>query len=175
MTDKPLTEKQRAFVAAYVGEAKGNATQAARLAGYGGNDRTLAEQGRRLLTNEGVRQALERFRAEMDRGRRASAERVHEFLTQVMEAELTEVTVTVNKNGEFVENEAPPRVRDRITAALGLAKVCGYEAPAKTEHSGTVGLEIALTAEQDAALAEYLEIRDDPVIKARMAELRGEG
>lgn len=38
---KGLTPKQRRFVEAYCGEAKGNGLQAARLAGYRGNDKTL--------------------------------------------------------------------------------------------------------------------------------------
>lgn len=40
-----LTTKQEAFVAAYIGEARGNATEAARLAGYKGSDATLASVG----------------------------------------------------------------------------------------------------------------------------------
>ena len=34
MADRPLSEKQRRFVEAYMGEAAGNATRAAELAGY---------------------------------------------------------------------------------------------------------------------------------------------
>src|ERR1051325_3279587 len=40
-----LTDKQRRFVAAYIGPASGNATEAARLAGYKGNDVTLGAVG----------------------------------------------------------------------------------------------------------------------------------
>jgi len=36
-----LTTKQKLFCEFYVGAANGNATQAARLAGYAGNDITL--------------------------------------------------------------------------------------------------------------------------------------
>jgi phage terminase small subunit len=43
-----LTLKQRRFVEAYCGEAAGNATQAAKLAGY--SSRTARSQGQRLLT-----------------------------------------------------------------------------------------------------------------------------
>lgn len=41
-TQRPLNKRQRAFVAAYIGEAAGNGTLAARLAGYHGNDATLS-------------------------------------------------------------------------------------------------------------------------------------
>jgi phage terminase small subunit len=36
-----LTTKQRLFVEAFIGAANGNATEAARLAGYQGSDDTL--------------------------------------------------------------------------------------------------------------------------------------
>ena len=38
-----LTLKQQLFVEAYIGPARGNATEAARKAGYTGNDATLAQ------------------------------------------------------------------------------------------------------------------------------------
>lgn len=47
MTDARLTTRQEAFVAAYLGPAKGNATEAARMAGY----KVPRQEGSRLLTN----------------------------------------------------------------------------------------------------------------------------
>lgn len=44
-SEAKLTHKQQLFVEAYLGVAKGNATEAARLAGYKGNDQTLASVG----------------------------------------------------------------------------------------------------------------------------------
>lgn len=41
MKEDKLTPKQQLFVEAYLGEANGNGTKAARLAGYKGNDKTL--------------------------------------------------------------------------------------------------------------------------------------
>lgn len=40
-----LTPKQSRFVEAYLGPARGNATEAARIAGYKGNDATLSAVG----------------------------------------------------------------------------------------------------------------------------------
>ena len=40
-----MTHKQKKFVEAYLGEANGNATEAARIAGYAGNDNTLKTVG----------------------------------------------------------------------------------------------------------------------------------
>lgn len=45
MAEDSLTGKQRAFIDFYLGEAKFNATEAARLAGYEGNDNTLSTVG----------------------------------------------------------------------------------------------------------------------------------
>lgn len=49
-----LTYRQRLFVAAYLGQAKGSASEAARLAGYSAPH----SQGSRLLENVGVRAAI---------------------------------------------------------------------------------------------------------------------
>ncbi len=49
-----LTTKQKAFVAAY----DGNATEAARAAGYSGSDATLATAGYRLMRHAEVRAAI---------------------------------------------------------------------------------------------------------------------
>lgn len=49
MSEKRLTEKQRRFVEAYMGVACGNATEAARLAGYKGTENTLSQAGRANL------------------------------------------------------------------------------------------------------------------------------
>lgn len=54
-----LTEKQRKFVEAYMGPAKGNATEAARMAGYSGNENTLGVTGLRLLRNAKITEAVE--------------------------------------------------------------------------------------------------------------------
>jgi phage terminase small subunit len=50
-----LTEKRRRFVEAYMGQAKGNATEAARIAGYA----KPTEEGYRLLRNAQVRAAID--------------------------------------------------------------------------------------------------------------------
>src|ERR1700687_704595 len=52
-----LSERERRFVECFMGTAAGNATKAARLAGYA---RTTAEkQASRLLGNVGIRQAIQ--------------------------------------------------------------------------------------------------------------------
>ncbi|MFW6086155.1 MAG: terminase small subunit [Myxococcota bacterium] len=55
---KKLTEKQRRFVEAYLGEACGNATQSARLAGYKGNNNTLRVVGAENLAKPAIQEAI---------------------------------------------------------------------------------------------------------------------
>jgi hypothetical protein len=54
-----LTPKQRLFVAAYLGKAACNGTQAARMAGYKGNDVTLKAVASENLTKPLVKAALQ--------------------------------------------------------------------------------------------------------------------
>lgn len=55
---RKLTEKQRRWVEFYMGEAEGNATEAARLAKYKGNDVTLAQVGAENLRKPHVQAAI---------------------------------------------------------------------------------------------------------------------
>ena len=52
-----ITERERRFVEHYMGDAAGNATQAARLAGY--SKKTARKQGSRLLTKGHIRAAID--------------------------------------------------------------------------------------------------------------------
>jgi hypothetical protein len=60
-----LTVKQEAFVEAYLGEAFGNATQAAALAKYKGNDATLAEVGAENLRKPYIQEAIKDRKAKL--------------------------------------------------------------------------------------------------------------
>ena len=55
---RPLTHKQSLFVVYYIGEAKGNATEAAALAGYAGNRKTLQKMGEENLAKPLVKKAI---------------------------------------------------------------------------------------------------------------------
>lgn len=54
-----LTLKQKLFIEAYVGRARGNATEAARIAGYRGDEGTLAQVGHENLRKPEIRAAME--------------------------------------------------------------------------------------------------------------------
>ena len=54
-----MTLKQKLFVEAYLGRARGNATEAARIAGYRGDEATLAQVGYENLRKPVVKLAVE--------------------------------------------------------------------------------------------------------------------
>ncbi len=56
-TDAKLTAKQQLFCEFYIGEANGNATESARLAGYKGSDETLRAIGSQNLTKLNISDA----------------------------------------------------------------------------------------------------------------------
>lgn len=64
--DMALSLKQEQFVAAYVGVANGNATEAARIAGYAGSDGTLGVTGHGLIKNPKIADRIAAYRATIE-------------------------------------------------------------------------------------------------------------
>lgn len=62
-----LSLKMRTFCLAYVGEANGNGTEAARIAGYKGNDVTLAAVGSENLRKPQIVQLIAELRIEAEK------------------------------------------------------------------------------------------------------------
>lgn len=110
-----LTLKQQKFLDAYAG----NATEAARLAGYTGNDQTLAVTGSRLLKHPQIRAHLDARRGLASKPLIADREEVETFLTATMRGR--DVSLAVK-------------------AAAQLAKMRGWNLQ-KVELSGRVTLE----------------------------------
>ena len=73
---KKLNPKQERFIQEYLGNAKGNATQAAINAGY--SAKTAQEQGSRLLTNEAVQIAINERQQALREKTNISQERIVE-------------------------------------------------------------------------------------------------
>jgi hypothetical protein len=121
MTVEKLTEKQRRFVEAYMGEAAGNATEAARLAGYKGNAHTLANVGAENLRKPEITAAVER-RVKAD-PKIATREQRQEFWTRVM-------------NGDPEVGFAEMRDRLKASELLGKSQADFVE---KVEHTGKNG------------------------------------
>jgi phage terminase small subunit len=74
MADSTLTTKQQEFIAAYLGEAHGNATEAARMAGYA----HPGQEGHRLLKNAEI---AARVKAVVDEHGMTAQEVLHELAT----------------------------------------------------------------------------------------------
>jgi phage terminase small subunit len=85
--DLALTGRREAFVAYYCGEAKQNASEAARLAGYA----NPAEEGYRLLRNDQIAAAVAAFRAEIKA--RGIAHKQNRLDSYVRDFELTEQVI----------------------------------------------------------------------------------
>jgi phage terminase small subunit len=157
MEEKPLTDKEALFVAAYLGEAKCNGTEAARVAGFGGTSGALAVTAYRLLRNANVRSAIDTRLEEVKA--RIGPERVYQFYADLLDSDITDLftisekgrpklnlngakeagrlglikSVTIGKDSVKVEGYC----KDAAVAAI--TKLHGLNAPEKTELTGKDG------------------------------------
>lgn len=104
---RALTPKQQRFVDLY----DGNGTEAARLAGYGGNDNVLAVTARDLLRNPKIDAAIKARIAKSAEGRAikrriASREERQEFWTRTMEDDGEEMPVRLKASELLAKSQA---------------------------------------------------------------------
>lgn len=111
-----MTEKKRRFVDAFMGQAEGNATKAALLAGY--SKSTAETQGTRLLADVEICRELDTRRDALKTAAIADAKERREVLTAILRS-----------------GNAEPR--DRIRAIDVANKMDGVYIE-KHEHSGAV-------------------------------------
>ena len=130
-----LTEKQRRFVEAYMGAAAGNGAEAARQAGYKGNDATLRVVAAENLAKPNVRAAIEERRTA--RPDIATREERQAFWSAVM------------------RGQEGAEMRDRLKASELLGKT-HLDFKAVVVHEGVVthDVKLDLSSLSDAALAE---------------------
>lgn len=115
-----LTFKQRLFVEAYVGRARGNGTEAARLAGYEGDDNTLKSVGSENLRKPDVAKEIQVRRKELVAS--ISAETL--ILSAAEDASSSyEDFVTVNEDGSF----AFDLVKAKAAGKLHLIEDLGHD------------------------------------------------
>lgn len=76
-----LTLMQRLYVEAYVGEAKGNATEAARIAGYASPENSARDNAGKPKIMQAVHEALEEIRKDHDV---LTPEEIHAFWRRVV-------------------------------------------------------------------------------------------
>ena len=144
-----MTERMWRFCQLFPGPlCSGNATKAARLAGYEGDDATLAVTGYRLLRNDKVRAALAAFQ-EADAATAARIEHGH-FLTRVMRGEEKEKRAVRDDKGNVTFEDCPPSLKDRLAAQEQLAKLGGYYVT-KVANTNTAGEDL-----KSVPLAELL-------------------
>jgi len=122
---RKLTVKQKAFVDYYI--ETGNATEAARLAGYSEN--TVSEIGYENLRKPHIKIKIDERLEELESERIADAKEVMQYLTSVLRGEVTEETVVVENVGDYMSEakkvEKKASIRDRNKAAEMLAKRYG--------------------------------------------------
>lgn len=139
-----LTEKQRRFVEAYMGEAAGNATEAARIAGYTGDDVTLRVTAHENLTKPNIREAIEsRIDADPLVATRFDRQR---FWSRVMA-------------GKELDGDKPAQMRDRLKASELLARSQG-DFVERVEHTGKDGAPIQLASGVDLSSLTGGELAD---------------
>lgn len=78
-----LTVKQQAFVDAYCGAAQGNATEAARMAGYKGTDRALQVMGSQNLSKPIIAAAIKEHADKVASSRILTIEQMQEMLSGI--------------------------------------------------------------------------------------------
>ena len=123
-----LTEKQRKFVEAYMGQANGNATEAARLAGYSGSETALGVTGHENLRKPKIASAIKK-RQNGD-PLIASREDRQRFWTEVMDDPTQDMRdrlraseILGKSSGDFIE---------RIQSDTNLKIIVEYE-----NHAGS--------------------------------------
>lgn len=115
---KLLTLKQQLFVEAYTGEAKSNATQACRLAGYQGSDDVLRHRGHVLRHTPHVAAAIAAKLAGDPLV--CGGDELRRLWSKIARGE------TFKQRGAFdVEIEGPPTIKEMLVAASYLGKAHG--------------------------------------------------
>lgn len=113
-----LSVKQRAFIDYFI--ELGNATLAAEKAGYRGkNLNRIASQN---LSNQLIKEELDKRLKEIASKRIATAEEVLNYLTRVLRGEETEQVVMINGSGEIKVINKELSAKDRIKAGELLGK-----------------------------------------------------
>lgn len=93
-----LNARQKAFCEFYV--ACGNATEAAKKAGY--KENTARIHASKLLTNANIKNYIQELMDKIEEKRMASAEEVIKFLTASMRGEIEEEVIVVEGQGDGV-------------------------------------------------------------------------
>lgn len=135
-----LTQKEHAFVVAYVGRAKGNGTRAAKLAGYKGDSNTLRNAGSRLLAKASVKALVDELRAKS----------LSKAIMDVDECKTALTTIARTKRN------AP---KDKVSAIDKLLRTHGAYLDRSEQ---TINVNVTFKDEEAAALSLWMRVKDDP-------------
>lgn len=139
LAEDGLNARQRLFVDAYTGGAIGNATGAARLAGYSGDEHTLASTGYRLLQ---VPQVAASIAARFMALSMTQAE-VTMQLTRVGRMTVSELTQVIKDENKFGPAVVKVDLGPKVKALEILARTHGMIVERqRTEQSGEVKITI---------------------------------
>jgi phage terminase small subunit len=156
-----LTEKQRRFVEAYMGQAAGNGHLASKLAGYKGNANTLKAVASNLLRQQNIREAMGQRTAECPLV--ATRQERQEFWTKVMQGKETQV-VKVLEDGTPVEMS--PEMKDRLKASELLGRSQG-DFIEKVELTGKDGGPLEIAPAYDFSKLSLDELRSLKALTAK--------
>ena len=140
MPEQKLTVKQKLFVDYYI-QTKGNASEAARLAGY--SPKTAFRTGQENMQRPAIQAALASRTAELENERTADTQEILEYLESVMRGEtVEEVVVNVGTGKGYTKPEkvkVQVSAKERLKAAEMLAKVKGmFITKAKLDVQGAL-------------------------------------
>lgn len=143
-----LTGKQRAFINAYLGEAKFNATEAARIAGYRGDDATLA-----IVGYENLRKP--KIEAEVKARFNEATMSANEVLARLTEIATGRITDFLDEDGAFSLKVTKQRGKDHLLKKLKIKRSSKkVESFTEGQDDGCETIETALVHE-DVELEMY--------------------
>jgi hypothetical protein len=123
--DRQLTHLQQRFVDAYLGEAKGNATAAAKLAGYQASYDTLRQIGAQNLTKADVRRAIDAHLAAQAMTREETLDRLSAIASGDETGALKRIAM--GEDPEEALAEIDPRLIKRIRIQRGAVNSIDIE------------------------------------------------
>lgn len=120
-----LTIKQRKFCLAFVGVASGNGTEAARIAGYKGNDVTLGAVAYENLNKPQIASFVEQLRAEAEQKLKAKVLTATETLAGLTKIALADIADVFEPDGTFDLQKAKERNVSRLIKSISFDKDTG--------------------------------------------------
>lgn len=153
-TEAKLNDRHKKFADFYVGEAALNATRAAKLAGYQGDENTLAVTGSRLLRNAKVRTYIDEQLDDLT----LTTNEVLSILTRQAKGSLADV---LDGNGNFDLADAKKRGVDGLLKKLKVREFVTKNKDGDQEIERTYEYEIHDAKDAAVHLGRYRKLFTD--------------